>query len=484
MATNMSRRPYWQVGRLAALCVAALGLVAHAAAATFAVNSIVDIPDISPGNGICETAFGSGVCTLRAAVQEANAHDGADEIVLQSNTTYLLARIGIDDTALDGDLDITDSVTITGGGPATVVDGNGPLTQERVFDIPVGCIDNAGFPPNCSKGALVANLSSLTIQHGTAITTGGGIRNYAALTVDHCVIAGNSLTGATTYGGGIESLGSLVLKNSVVANNTAAGSGIGAGVYTAGPLTVDGTTFVGNQAAGFGGGLGMYGASFKAFVRNSTFDGNDAALGGAIYDDQAALTLINSTISGNTSTGGGGGLFVGAGSTAKLFNMTIASNRANRDAANGGDGGGLYNGATTIAVQVVNSIIGNNTRLIAGKNAPPIVDADDCSGTFTSLGNNLLTSVDVAHCAINGAYVQAAANIDPLRDNGGPTKTQSLLVASPAVDGGNLGGCTDNLGGALMTDQRGFPRPNGPHCDIGAFELQEFIFAYGFEPEL
>ncbi len=42
--------------------------VAHSA--TFAVNSTADAVDTSPGNGICATA--GGVCTLRAAIQEAN----------------------------------------------------------------------------------------------------------------------------------------------------------------------------------------------------------------------------------------------------------------------------------------------------------------------------------------------------------------------------------------------------------------------------
>jgi hypothetical protein len=47
-----------------------------------------------------------------------------------------------------------------------------------------------------------------------------------------------------------------------------------------------------------------------------------------------------------------------------------------------------------------------------------------------------------------------------------------LLPGSPAVDAGNPAGCTDPSGVLLTTDQRGFPRPSGPRCDIGAYELQ------------
>jgi CSLREA domain-containing protein len=53
------------------------------------VNSPSDVSDASPGNGICETALGNGVCTMRAAIQEANALAGADQIILPSNTYVL-----------------------------------------------------------------------------------------------------------------------------------------------------------------------------------------------------------------------------------------------------------------------------------------------------------------------------------------------------------------------------------------------------------
>ncbi len=50
-----------------------------------------------------------------------------------------------------------------------------------------------------------------------------------------------------------------------------------------------------------------------------------------------------------------------------------------------------------------------------------------------------------------------------LQDNGGSTKTMALLKGSAAIDAGVDGTC-------LSTDQRGVLRPQGPHCDIGAYE--------------
>jgi len=480
MAFNASRYPRrpGTLRQLAAIAVAALGLVTHAAATTFTVNSVVDVPDSNPGNGVCETASGNGVCTLRAAVQEANANDGADVISLQPNTTYMLSRVGSDETALNGDLDISDSVTINGAGPATVVDGNGGVTGDRVFDI-MACIDNAGFAFDCTIGVVVATLSGLTIQHGTAINSGGGIRNIGELTIDQCIIAGNSLTGATTSGGGINSIYSLVLTNSIVANNTTAGTGnsLGAGLYSAGELTVSGTAFSGNHAAGHGGGFGMA-TTHDAVVRDSTFNGNSAALGGGIYNDGSALMLTNSTVSGNSSDGAGGGIYAEAGTT-ELYNVTVTKNRANADGLNGGAGGGVQNLAGSTFLLSSSIVAGNDYLFVESRGDPPILKTDDCAGTFQAQVANLLETI-AAHCTINGAHVVAPAKLGPLQDNGGGTPTHALLAGSPALDAG--GTCVDDVGAPLSADQRGVARPQGVGCDIGAFELADLVFADDFEP--
>jgi hypothetical protein len=61
--------------------------------------------------------------------------------------------------------------------------------------------------------------------------------------------------------------------------------------------------------------------------------------------------------------------------------------------------------------------------------------------------------------------------LDPLglSDNGGPTKTIALQTTSPAVNAipPSVNGC----GTEINTDQRGVNRPQGPACDVGAFEL-------------
>jgi CSLREA domain-containing protein len=52
-----------------------------AAPLTFVVNSTAYERDANPGDGACSSTP-SGACTLRAAIEEANAHPGADTIAL------------------------------------------------------------------------------------------------------------------------------------------------------------------------------------------------------------------------------------------------------------------------------------------------------------------------------------------------------------------------------------------------------------------
>src|SRR5205814_2005 len=60
------------------------------------------------------------------------------------------------------------------------------------------------------------------------------------------------------------------------------------------------------------------------------------------------------------------------------------------------------------------------------------------------------------------------ANLGPLADNGGPTLTHALLLGSAAIDAGDDAVCAaDPVSGV---DQRGVIRPQGAHCDIGAYE--------------
>jgi CSLREA domain-containing protein len=457
---------------------------------TFTVNNTDDVPDANSDDDVCETAPGNGVCTLRAAIQQSNLHDGADTIILQANVTYLLTRVGADDLSLDGDLDIFDSVTITGAGPTTVIDGNGGVLAERVFTI-FQCIGDVSPGATCSSlGIVSVTMSGLTIQHGYSAGSGGGIYNAAKLTLQNCVVKANTVNGTNESGGGIYNILQLTLINSTVSGNISSGpNAYGGGIYDAAMMAINSSTISGNAASEFtgsGGGIAVNTASAVS-IKNTTISSNSAASGGGISilnQGDMQIPIVNSTISGNWAYGNGGGVYSSTGfshtGSTGLYNVTITKNEANADEIKAdGMAGGVFQGNGTL--YVANSIIAGNYLVIptAGK---PIIDPDQCSGTISSLGNNFLSDIDATRCAITGQYEVATVPLGPLQDNGGSTKTHALLPGNLAIDGGNMTGCKDGNGSSIAFDQRGEPRPNGPYCDAGAFEVAEIIFQDGFEP--
>jgi hypothetical protein len=185
-------------------------------------------------------------------------------------------------------------------------------------------------------------------------------------------------------------------------------------------------------------------------VRNSTISGNTTGTygGGLLALMAAAPVLENVTISGNTAESGAG---LAVNGVATLRNVTIVGNTATLR------GGGItsrLSGAPTL-VNVL--LAGNRANSAAGNCA--IEDA----ATFNSGGHNLSDDTNCAALSATGDRVNTPAGVSPeLADNGGATRTHALQAGSAAIDAGLASACP-------ATDQRGFSR-QGP-CDIGAFEF-------------
>ncbi len=444
-------------------------------AATFTVNSTIDAIDAKRGDGICETAPGNGVCTLRAAIQESNALAGADTIILPAGTYRITIPPTVSSDAT-GSFDIRDDLTINGqGATTTIVDG--------------GSLDNVFVSTGSSK---TINLANLTIQNGSvsAFRMGGGIFAPGSnnLTLTGVVVQNNQ----AGDGGGIYNRGNLTLIRSTVRNNTALRVEVdspqfrqGGGIYhLTGLLTIREST-ISDNAAMSGGGL--FNAA-TTVIETSTISGNTATNfllsdgdgGGGIVNGNgvmATMTITNSTISGNRAYGHHGGLFNMSG-TVTLNSVTIANNAADADGDGYGNGGGLSLGLTGTAT-LRNTIVAGNTS--AGS-------AKDCLSPDTSAlvsgGSNLIgntgTTTDCVFTAATGDQLGTAvspidAKVKPLADYGGSTFTHALLDGSPAIDAGDPAGCSDGTN-ALSTDQRGAPRAvdgasGTARCDIGAYEL-------------
>lgn len=446
-----------------------LGGAAHALAANLNVDSTQDSPDAKPGDGQCVSKAGG--CTLRAAIEEANATTLSDTINVPPGTYKLsVPSGGGPDFAQSGGLFLNGEVQILGGAAAsTIIDGGGKV---RVFE---------------TENDSTISLLGLTIQNGLADgANGGGVLNRGHLKLADVVISGNRAKAdplnANGGGGGLANAqtGSATLLNVRVKDNTA--DGRGGGITNDGSLQIMNSTISGNASlTDDGGGVqndgtlsllisevddnraksgaGINNVKGEVKLTDSTLAGNKASSDGGALFNSGTVTAVNTTISGNVAGQTGGGIANRAAGKVDLNNVTIASNSAG--SAGDAQGGGIANAATA-TVTVANSILAANT---AGNGA-------DCAGVLTSKGYNLIQSA--SGCTISGDtagnVVAQDAKLAVLAKNDGPTRTQALGAGSPAIDAGNPGKPTGSDGTCTRADQRGVARDQVGRCDIGAFE--------------
>jgi len=184
------------------------------------------------------------------------------------------------------------------------------------------------------------------------------------------------------------------------------------------------------------GGAGIR-ASSALRLEHTTVWGNEAGGPPAILTivGYGRLTLVNSTVSGNTSTAGYQAIF--AGEDATLINSTVAYN----------SGGGIHFSEFQGGV-LQSSIIANNGVNNNCFNTEGVMYAG------TSLSNDLT-------CGDSTVMLIGDAKLEALRDNGGPSMTHAVTPVSPAFNA-LPGGCS------VAVDQR--YKPRDAYCDIGAFE--------------
>ncbi len=106
-------------------------MVKPVSGATFTVNSAENSTDASPGNGICETETGNGICTLRAAIQETNAFAGADTITFNiepdNPLTFRIIEVPYALPLIQDQLTIQ-GPNLGGTGASIILDGDGTFT--------------------------------------------------------------------------------------------------------------------------------------------------------------------------------------------------------------------------------------------------------------------------------------------------------------------------------------------------------------------
>lgn len=510
----------------------AVGQAGSAQAAPITVTTTADVV-----NGA------DGVTSLREAITTANAAGDATTITLAAAATYGLNLCGDDDTNATGDLDSTSAQPLTIEGSGSTIDQN--CAGERVLN----ALD--------SDGSLT--LHELTLTGGDDLF-GAALQHAGDATLDDTVVTGNAggagrvlesslggavlnLTGSNIHdntGTAVAlSLGQVHITDTSITNNTGRGVGL-----TDGALSVSGSTISGNGSDGVrttGQGSGLFtltnttvdsnggtgvicSACGDLTVTGSTITGNHpsgTSSGGGIqvlFDqdtpvDQPVVSVIESTVSGNSKTGKGGGINTaiientGGPPPAQIVitRSTISNNTAS--GAVDSQGGGIY--AVTGEVKVDNSTVTGNSATAEGGGVYTLAHdvylrhATVSGNTAGAAGRNVATGAGLhtfgsilaggtgsSDCGIALATASTGYNLDgdgscslagpgdhsnvgspqlgALASNGGPTQTMLPLAASLANGAVPAAACT-----VLTVDQRGITRPQGTNCEAGSVEVAE-----------
>lgn len=435
------------------LLLSSILLAQAAPAATFMVTKTADTAD-----GACDAD-----CSLREAVQAANATPGADVIRL-AHGWYGLTRAGEDDddNALNGDLDFTDAVTIRGLSSRSAIDAQ---QIDRVVEVAPG---------------VTVELIDLTLKEGRVMGRGGCVYNEGTLVLRRTWLTRCSVflgfTGVLD-GGGLFNLGEVRFIEAKVYQNRALDGvtgGRGGGIFN-GPGAVlymydsdirENLTGL-DDAFGQGGGLYNWGAARidrSFFYRNDPGDGEGAAMANR---DGASLAVFNTTVSGNGHDGATGAIANGSRqqtetepqSKLNLLNVTVANN----------NGGGLFN---TGRVTMRNTLIagnyaqdGNDRWYDAGANCRN-EGWGDITQSYSLLGadgNCPPAMIEVDNATVFKVVLEYLAYL------GGPTPIHPQRPGPYTIDTGDPSICPS-------WDQRKGRRPadgdmnDTEICDIGAAE--------------
>jgi len=448
---------------LHALC-AAVTLALEPGAAATAGGSAANVKSIIH---VVTSCADSGQGSLREAVGMAVFGDTIDLSQLPCSDSTITLTTGAVAVPIDGlvisGIPLARATDGASGAPFVrpIIDGHG---QDRVFD-------------HAGTGGL--EVFYLTLRNGVADGSGGCLHSTGSVTLVGSVISGctSNSTGFSIGGGGGLSVDRLLyLKDSRVTGNTANGYSFanGGGVFVNGPLTMIRSTIADNTATGaFGFGGGLY-ASNAVAISYSTISGNHATgIGGAELfgaDGTVNLSIVNTTISGNT--GGTIGGLLALASPLHIASSTIAFNTST--AATGIGGLGVGNPSMLQSTLIAHNIAGD-----AGSDLRGQCGIGTCAPEITGANNLVMVSALPlpADTLADDPLLAALAN------NGGSTQTHAIAANSPAIDHGNAMGTGVDC---VRYDQRGtdYGRPVGAAPDIGAFERgsgTDSIFIDGFD---
>jgi CSLREA domain-containing protein len=469
-----------------------------------------------------------GVTSLREAIYAANTVPGADTIEFDPALT---ASGPVTILLTQGELTITDALTISGpGADQLTIDAQ---QQSRIFDIEAATGD--------------FTISGLTLTHGAITANGSGIRDPAVsggavlsntpgqLTLDHMIVTASAVSGTGGVGGGVFAsylnvvdssftdnsaaslwaggiyASSLTLTRTTVSgnggdgafapsitangcmisgnmgsgldgervtvsdcqilNNVSPGSGHDSGISAGQTVSVERCTISGNSGSLIGGG-GIY-CHGAVTVADSTISGNSTGGVGGAIDAKGTITLTNSHLMQNTASSRGGAVYAGSTNDVNVTNCVISGNKAVGMVGVLATGGGLMSGGN---VTLTDSDVSSNSAKWQGGGiycASITVEHSTISDNSGATGGGIYAhgKVDMSQSTISGNHALGDGSGSAKSGNGAGvftlfslSATDSMILNNTAgggqgggvyvVFGGTLSGCTISGNGTTGTTSR------------------------------
>jgi hypothetical protein len=338
------------------------------------------------------------------------------------------------DSHIDGTLTVSnikfhDSIIVDALGD--VSDGNfgpGQLTLREAVELAnaIPGADTITFAESMSGQTILLGGTQLNITEGLTIDATALAEN---VTIDaqqqSRVISFSAFPGDLT-------LSRLVVQNGRTTGNGPLGEGGGIQFLSTGTLTLIESTLSGNSTTGDGAyGGGIFAHMGRVTLTNSVLSGNSTAgagaKGGAIYSDGGDVTLNQSTLSGNSTTGDssdGGGINSYTGAVT-LNQSTLSGNSTTR---NFSQGGGIYSysGAVTLNQSTLS---GNSTE---GQDS-------EGGGIYVSLGSVTLDQSTLTGNSTAGTGADGGGVFRPNTIANRPVTIRNSILAGNTVGSGSTG---------------------------------------------